>query len=338
MTEVIAEIGQAHDGSVGLLHSYIDALAGTGVDTVKFQAHFADAESSPAEPFRVRFSRVDATRQDYWRRMELSTAQWREVQQHCADRGLRFLCTPFSNHAVEVLESLGVERYKIGSGDIGNHLLLNRVARTGKPTLISSGMSAWDELDAAVDIFRAAGSEATLMQCNSAYPTPPEHVGLNVIAEMRARYALPVGLSDHSGTPYASLAAVALGASVLEIHAVFDRRMFGPDATSSLTIDELAGLVRGVRFLDCALAHPVDKADVGRFAQMRAIFGKSLAVNKALPAGHVLTLDDLEAKKPYGQGLSAAECTRVLGRRLRAAVAKWDFLTEAHLDDAEGPA
>ena len=139
---IIAEIGQAHDGSVGILHSYIDAVAETGVDAIKFQTHIADAESSALEPFRKKFSYVDKTRFDYWKRMELTLDQWKEVKQHCDDAGLEFISSPFSCAAVDLLEALNVQRYKVGSGEITNHLLLEKIAATGKPVIISSGPSA----------------------------------------------------------------------------------------------------------------------------------------------------------------------------------------------------
>lgn len=329
MVEIIAEVGQAHDGSLGILHSYIDAVAATGADTIKFQTHLADAESSPAEPFRVRFSRVDATRQDYWRRMELTEVQWKEVKEHCEKVGLNFLSSPFSNAAVDLLESIGVDRFKIGSGEVTNLLLLERVAQTGLPVLLSSGMSSLSELDCAVNLLRSRGVSLTLMQCNTAYPTPPEQVGLNVIGLLKERYGLTVGISDHSGTPYPAYAATALGASVIEIHTVFDRRIFGPDTSSSLTIDELANMVKGVRAIDAMMTNPVDKTDNRRFLPIKTMFEKSLAVNADLPAGHRLSFADLEAKKPSGMGISASRYAEVIGQPLRRSKSKWEFLEDS---------
>src|SRR5205823_2349390 len=144
---IIAEIAQAHDGSVGILHSYIDALAATGVDAIKFQTHIAEAESSGHEAFRVQFSYVDNTRYDYWKRMELSLEQWIEVKNHCHRKGMLFISSPFSCKAVDLLEKAGVDRYKIGSGEVTNSLLLEKINRTGMPVILSSGMSKMQELD-----------------------------------------------------------------------------------------------------------------------------------------------------------------------------------------------
>ncbi|MBA2561832.1 MAG: N-acetylneuraminate synthase family protein, partial [Chitinophagaceae bacterium] len=144
---IIAEIGQAHEGSLGIAHSYIDALAETGIDAIKFQTHIAEAESSIYEPFRIKFSYEDNSRVEYWKRMEFTKDQWKGLKQHCEERGLEFLSSPFSNAAVALLEGLGINKFKIGSGEVNNFLLLNQVANTGKDIILSSGMSNYEELD-----------------------------------------------------------------------------------------------------------------------------------------------------------------------------------------------
>lgn len=330
--EIIAEIAQAHDGSLGILHSYIDALAGAGVDVVKFQTHVAAAESSAHEPFRVNFSYEDATRYDYWERMGFTEAQWAGVKAHCDEAGVEFMSSCFSQAAVDAMERVGMARYKIGSGEVTNFLLLEKIARTGKPVLLSSGMSSLAELDAAVDFLRPFGNELSVLQCTTAYPTPPERVGLNVMGVLRERYPdLRVGLSEHTALVETGIAAAALGADLLEFHAVFDRRMFGPDAASSLTIDEVKRLVDSVRNVETMLANPVDKTDNQPYRGLKSIFEKSLAVSRDLPAGHTLSFDDLEAKKPTGYGLPAGEFRGVIGRRTGRALRQYEFLNEEDL-------
>jgi N-acetylneuraminate synthase len=324
----MAEVAQAHEGSLGIAHSYITALATTGVNAAKFQIHIAEAESSAHEPFRMHFSYQDATRFDYWKRMSFTEEQWRGLKEHCEDCGLEFLASPFSQAAVDLLESLGVQRYKIGSGEVTNHLMLERIAQTRKPIILSSGMSSYAELDAAVALAQSCGNELTVMQCTTAYPTPPEQVGLNVIAELRQRYpTAKVGLSDHSGTIYPSLAAAALGADALEFHVVFDRRIFGPDATSSLHIDEVRQLVQGVRAIETMLTNPVNKNNVSAFGELKRMFGKSLAVRRNLARGDVIAFDDLETKKPSELGIPAALFSEVVGKRLKCPKAKGEFLS-----------
>jgi N-acetylneuraminate synthase len=332
MIKIIAEIAQAHDGSLGILHSYIDALARTGVDAIKFQTHIAHAESSEHEPFRVNFSYEDKTRYDYWERMEFTLEQWKEIGEHCQQVGLEFWSSPFSNAAVDLLEEAGVYGYKVGSGEVSNFLLLEKIAQTGKPLIISSGMSSFQELDKTVNFLEAKGVDFSILQCYTAYPTQPEQYGLNVISELQDRYQNQViGFSDHSATIAANVAAVACGAEILEFHAVWDKRMFGPDAGASLEIDEIAQLVRDVRRISTALNSPIDKNDNSAFAKVKSIFEKSLAVNKELKAGHILTFDDLEAKKPKGYGIDASRFQEVIGRKLSHELHAYDFLTEEDL-------
>ena len=331
-TKIIAEIGQAHDGSLGILHSYIDLAKKIGIDVVKFQIHIAEAESSPDEAFRIHFSREDKTRFDYWKRMELSLEQWREVKTHCEELGLEFLASPFSLKAVDLLIALDVKRFKIGSGEVQNWLMLEKIAKTGKPILLSSGMSSLEELDETLGFLAKFSSPVILMQCNSQYPTPAERAGLNLIPEMKQRYGLEVGFSDHSGEIFPGISAVALGADWIEAHLVFHKEMFGPDAASSLDPDQFAELVRGIRYIDEALRNPVDKSDLRLFSDMRMMFGKSIAVNKSLSKGHVLTFDDLESKKPAGKGIPAKEYQSVLGRKINKDLEQWSFLNKGDLE------
>ncbi len=328
---IIAEIAQAHEGSLGIAHSYIDALADTGVDAVKFQVHIAEAESSSLEQFRVNFSYEDATRFDYWQRMEFTAEQWAGLKAHCEEKGLEFLASPFSVAAVELLEQLGVQRYKIGSGELSNFLMLQRIANTGKPIILSSGMSNWQELDDTINFLKPFGNELSLMQCTTAYPTQPEQWGLQVMAEMKQRYGIPVGFSDHSANVYAGLAAAALGAVLLEFHVVFHKTMFGPDAKASLSIEETRMLAQGCRQISQSLDVPLAKSESGQYETLKTMFGKSLCINKDLPAGHAIAIADLESKKPGDAGIPARNFQSYLGKKLSLDLPKWSFLKPEHL-------
>ena len=167
---VIGEVGLAHDGSLGYAHAFIDEVARAGADAVKFQTHIAEAESTPSEPFRVAFSRQDASRYDYWKRMEFTESQWRELASHASERGLVFLSSPFSVEAVELLTRVGMAMWKVPSGEIGSVALLDAMISTGRPVLLSSGMSDLRELDAAVERVRRAGLPLAVLQCTTAYP------------------------------------------------------------------------------------------------------------------------------------------------------------------------
>jgi N-acetylneuraminate synthase len=327
---VVAEVAQGHEGSVGLAHAHVDAAADAGADAVKFQTHLADAESTREERFRVPLSQQDATRFDYWRRMEFTEDEWRGLARHAEERGLVFFSSPFSFEAIELLLRVGVPAWKVGSGEVTNAALLERLAATCLPVIVSTGLSDYRELDTAVDVLRGRSPFAVL-QCTTAYPVAPKQIGLNVIAELRDRYACPVGLSDHSGTIYPSIAAVALGASLIEVHLVLSRRMFGPDVSSSVPPDELAQLVEGARLVAAAIASPVDKdAAARRSLELRELFGRSLAPTRALPAGTVLAAGDLALKKP-GTGIPAEQLPGLVGRTLRRAVRPDELLREEDL-------
>ncbi len=329
---VIAEIAQAHEGSLGTALAFVDAVAEAGADAVKFQTHIAEAESTPHEPWRVRFSSQDETRYDYWKRMEFSETQWREIRDRAAAAGLDFISSPFSVQAAELLTRVGISAWKIASGEVKSRALLDRVSETGLPVYLSTGMSPVAEVDDSVALLRERGLDVTVMQCTSMYPTPPDRVGLNVLGEFRTRYPdCAVGLSDHSGTVYPGLAAVALGADAVEVHVCFSRHAFGPDVPASLTIDELADLTRGVRFLEAARGAPVDKDAVAReLAPMRQLFMKSVVAATDLPAGTVLEPGHLAAKKPVS-GIPAERLDELLGRRLARDLRRDQLLAEADL-------
>ena len=328
---IIAEVAQNHDGSLGAAHAYIDAVARSGADAVKFQTHIAAAESTPSEPWRVKFSQQDATRFDYWKRMEFTPDQWRGLARHAEEAGLIFLSSAFSLEAVELLDSLGMRAWKVGAGEITNLPMLERMAQTKRPVLLSSGLADWTDLDRAVRLVRSAGAPVGVFQCTTAYPCPPEKLGLNVMAEIRERYDCSVGLSDHSGKTYAGLAAAALGAEMLEVHVTFSRECFGPDVPASLTTAELRQVAEGVRFIGSALDHPVDKAvAASELSELRLIFGKSLHSARALRAGHRLTSEDLTLRKP-GTGIPAARLKAVVNRRLARPMAAFEMLSEGDL-------
>jgi N-acetylneuraminate synthase len=329
---IIAEVAQAHDGSVNVAHAFIDSIADAGADAVKFQTHIASAESSPLEQWRIPFSKQDASRYDYWKRMEFTLEQWRGLKEHAEARGLVFLSSPFSLAAIELLRSIGIPAWKIASGEVRNEVLLARMLETKLPILLSSGMSLPSETDATIRRVQNAGVPHLLMQCTSAYPCPPERIGLNVLQEFRERFGCETGLSDHSGTIWPSLAAVTLGAKAVEMHVIWDKSMFGPDTVASITFAELKQLVSGIRFTEKMLANPVDKeAEGAAMERMRATFGQSLVLARDLPAGTPLKPEHLASKKPLA-GIPASDFQKTLGGRLRRDVAAGEFLQLSDLE------
>jgi N,N'-diacetyllegionaminate synthase len=331
---VIAEVSQTHDGSLGTAHAFVDAAAAAGADAIKFQTHIASAEGTTEEPWRKRFSPQDETRYEYWRRMEFSPEQWRGLKEHADKAGLHFLSSPFSLEAVELLGRVGVSAWKVASGEINNHPLLDAMAATGLPLMLSTGMSPPEEVDESVERVRRHGVPLAVMQCTSMYPCPPELVGLNLIPELRDRYGCSVGLSDHSATIYPGLAAATLGVEVLEVHITLSRQMFGPDVIASITTGELRQLVDGIRFIEAMRASPVDKAALpDSVTSLRSIFMKSVVAARGLVAGTVLAREDLALKKP-GTGIPARDVETLVGRRLSRALERDEMVLPEHLEGA----
>lgn len=329
---IVGEIAQAHDGSLGMAHAYIDAIADAGANAVKFQTHIAEAESTLDEPWRVKFSQQDITRYDYWKRMGFTEEQWLGLKLHADDRQLLFLSSPFSIEAVDLLSRVGVAAWKIASGEVSNLPMLERMIQTGLPFLLSTGMSPLSEIDRAVEHIQAHHLSVTVMQCTTAYPCPPEQIGLNMLPFFRERYQCFVGLSDHSGTIYPGLAAIVLGCKVVEVHVTLSREMFGPDVRASITTIELRQLVEGIRFIEQMIDHPVNKDSMAtEMEPLRHLFTKSVVLRTTLPAGTTLCEEHLTAKKP-GTGIPAHRLSQLIGRRLRQTVQADELLREEWLE------
>ncbi len=330
---IIGEVAQAHDGSLGMAHAFIESIAEAGADAVKFQTHIAAAESTPGEPWRVKFSSQDASRYDYWKRMEFTEEQWRGLKEHARDRGVLFLSSPFSLEAVELLHRVGVAAWKVASGEATNAPMFERMAATRLPVLLSTGMSSLAEIDAAVGRLKSFGNPFAVLQCTSSYPCPPESVGLNLIPFFRERYNCAVGLSDHSGAIYPGLAAAVLGIDVLEVHVTLSREMFGPDVPVSVTTGELRQLVKGIRFIEKMVAHPVDKdRSAEETAPLKKMFTKSVVARLDLPAGTLLREEYLAVKKP-GTGIRADRLPELVGARLRRDLRADELLREEDLEE-----
>jgi len=264
---------------------------------------------------------------DYWKRMEFAFDQWVELKKHCELQNLYFISSPFSIAAVELLTKIDVDAFKVGSGEVRNDLLLKKIADTSKPVIISSGMSSFNDLDDAVSIFTNDESEIGILQCTTSYPTTPKEWGLNVITELKKKYKnLLIGYSDHSGSIYACLAAAALGSKIFEFHVVFDKMMFGPDSSSSLTIKEVKQVVEGVTKIDESLNNKINKNDLSKFRSLKNLFEKTLSVNRNVKAGDTIKEEMLETKKPKDCGIQASEYKTIIGKKFSRNMKKWDFI------------
>ncbi len=309
---IIAEIGMNHNGDFDKAMLMIDAAAGAGADAVKFQAHIAEAETlrnAPAPPY---FG--EEPRFEYFKRTAFSQPQLLKLKEHSEAKGLVFLCSPFSIQAVDLLESTDIAAYKIPSGEVTNLPYLEYIAGKGKPVILSSGMSNMVELEKAISLIRKFNQDVILLQCTSEYPCPYEEVGLNLIKEFRDRFDVPVGLSDHTLTIYTSIAAVTLGACVIEKHFTLSREMYGPDAKFSLTPEELKQLVEGVRAVETAISHPLDKNDIEKFTEMKVIFQKSITSAVDIAQGATIRAEMVSLRKP-GSGLSPEYFNEIIGKK-----------------------
>lgn len=315
---IIAEVAQSHDGSLGQAMAFIDIAADCGADAIKFQTHIADEESTPAEPWRIKFSHQDESRYEYWQRMSFPREWWSLLKKHAEDKGLVFLSSPFSVKAVDWLENLGMDAWKIASGEVYNEELLDRIERTRKPVIISSGLSELSKSKALVERFLDKNIDVSVLHCTTMYPTPPEEVGLNVLEAMRNE--LPanviVGLSDHSGTIIPSIVSAYLGASIFEVHLTMHKKMFGPDVPASLDPEEFSELVKGIHFAVKMRKSDIEKTDqLFKLSTVKSIFSRSLVFNYDLESGHILEEQDIGFKKP-GTGMPFENRALFLGKKL----------------------
>jgi N,N'-diacetyllegionaminate synthase len=307
-TYIIAEIGSNHDGVLDEALRLIEAAAAAGADCVKAQSYRADRLVAPDHPGHATLDRLSLPR------------SWYPKLKQVAERaGVHFASTPFDLEAVADLAELGVPFLKVASGDLTYTDLLVAVARTGLPVIISTGAAYVGEIEETVHLLREAGAaELAILHCVSAYPTAFDGTNLRAIATLRDRFAVPIGFSDHTPGHAATLAAVALGARIIEKHVTFDRTRPGPDHAFALEMDELAALVRDVRAVEAALGDG-EKVPLAAERDEREGARRAVYAARALEGGHKLTTDDLVCLRP-ARGIPAARRQELVGRRLGRAV------------------
>lgn len=317
-TKIIAEFGNTHEGSVGLAKQFINVAHECGVDAVKFQVHIFDSESLPHAPNPPYFK--DESRQEYFERTSFTQHEWGKLKDYAEiECGVEFLASPFSNEAVDLLESLNVKTFKIASGEVTNLPMLQKIGQLRKSVLLSSGMSNWNEIDAAVQCLTDNGCvDLTLLQCTSDYPCLPENSGLNILDEIRIRYPQhKIGYSDHTLGFAIPIAAVCKGASVIEKHFTLSKQMYGSDAQFSSEPDELKSLVQALRAVEKGLLHTIDKdLKASELAAMKSTFEKMIVASRDLSKGTILQKPDLAFKKPM-DGISASKYKLVIGKILQ---------------------
>ena len=327
---IIAEAGVNHNGSIELAKRLVDAAADAGADIVKFQTFKADtivSKTAQKADYQKRTTGAAETQYEMLKRLELSAADHEVLIDRCREKGIGFLSTPFDLDSIRYLHSLGLPFAKIPSGEITNLPYLRAVNAQGGKVILSTGMSTLDEVAAALKALKDC--EVSLLHCTTEYPCPPNEVNLRAMLTLKERFGLPVGYSDHTQGIEIPVAAVAMGATIIEKHFTLDRNMEGPDHKASLEPDELKAMVAAIRKVEVALGNG-DKAPMPSERKNMPIARKSIVAARDIRRGEALTADNLAVKRP-GTGISPMEIDRVIGRHAATDIAADGVLTEEAL-------
>ena len=317
-TLIIAEAGVNHNGDLTMARHLIDAAAEAGADIVKFQTFKADrlvTASAKKAAYQMLTTAADESQYEMIRRLELSEAMHEQLIAHCKLRGIEFFSTAFDIESLDYLMSLGMERIKVPSGEITNLTYLRRVGSFGKPVILSTGMSNLGEIEAALAVLEKAGmtrDRISVLHCNTEYPVPMREVNLRAMQSIRQAFGVSVGFSDHTEGIEIAIAAVALGACIIEKHITLDRKLPGPDHNASIEPDELARLVYSIRNLELALGDGI-KGPSDSEVKNRLVARKSLVAARVIMQGELFSEQNLVAKRP-GTGISPMCLDELLGR------------------------
>ncbi len=325
MVEIIAEIGNTHEGSIELAKCFIKSAKDAGVDAVKFQFHIFDEESLETAPNPPYFK--NESRRDYFTRTSFNYDQWFQLKRYSNQLGLKFYCSPFSILAGSILNEVGIDGFKIASGEVTNLPLLESIASYKKPIILSSGMSSLNELMTAKNTIFDIWKEPilTCLQCTSKYPCPPSESGVHFINELTKHFK-HVGFSDHTTGVASAIIAIANGATVLEKHFTLSKSMYGPDASFSLEPGEMIQFVKEVRDAELADKAQYIKDDFDEYlTEMKTTFQKSIVASSDISSGTKIEKKHLAYKKPF-TGISAANYKLVIGRILNKNLKKNELL------------
>jgi N,N'-diacetyllegionaminate synthase len=325
---IIAEAGVNHNGQLSLAKKLADAAAAAGADYVKFQTFEPEALVSrfaQKADYQKKATGEEEAQLAMLRKLALTKEEFVSLKTYCNEVGISFLSTPFDLGSIDFLYELGLSFWKVPSGEITNLPYLRKIAKTGMPVVLSSGMCDLTEIDAALNVLTQNGAgDVTLLHCNTEYPTPYEDVNLRAMQEMRTRFSLPVGYSDHTLGIAVPIAAAALGACVIEKHFTLDKTMEGPDHQASLSPQELADMVRAIRTVEAALGSDV-KACSPSERKNRDIARKSIVAARDITQGEVFGEANLTAKRP-GNGISPMRWDEVVGKRAKKSFLKDELI------------
>lgn len=314
---IIAEAGDNHNGDFNTALKLVDVAKRAGADCVKFQTFVTEeiiSKYAEMAEYQKKNTGKEESQFEMVKRLELSFDEFRKIKEYCDRVGIQFLSTPFDLKSVDFLNELGVPFFKIPSGEITNYPYLIKIAHTGKPVVMSTGMCEPDEILAAINVLEKNGSgEITLLHCNTEYPTPLKDVNLYAMRTMKKMFGKKVGYSDHTKGIEVPVAAVALGACVIEKHFTLDKNMPGPDHKASLEPDELGRMVKNIRNIEIALGDGVKRVSESERKNI-AIARKSIVARRNIQEGEILTEENLAVKRP-GTGINPMQWMKVLGTR-----------------------
>jgi N,N'-diacetyllegionaminate synthase len=317
---IIAEAGVNHNGDISLAKKLVDAAADAGADYVKFQTFKAEklvsAKAKKAD-YQVQNTSTDESQLTMLKKLELSESDHHELISYCEKRKIKFLSTAFDMESSGLLESLKLDYFKIPSGEITNLPFLQMAGQSGLDIILSTGMATMEEVKEAMDVLLKNGAQKnkiTILHCNTEYPTPMQDVNLFAMNSMAKEFNVAVGYSDHTEGIEVAIAAVALGADMIEKHLTLDKKMPGPDHKASLEPDELKAMIKAIRNIELALGDGVKKPSASEIKNI-SIARKSLHTAAALKKGKVLTREDLVIKRP-GDGISAMQIEKAIGKKL----------------------
>ena len=334
-TYIIAEAGDNHNGDIGLAHRLVEEAKKCGCDCVKFQTFSAESlvtQKAEKANYQKKNTGNNDSQYSMLKKLELKAKDFIELKLHCDDLGIDFLSTPFDVQSVDLLEQIGVAKYKLSSGDITNMPLLKYIARKEKTIILSTGMCVMDEVKEAVNwIEEENNHNIILLHCTSNYPTPFEDVNMRAMLTLKESFSYPVGYSDHTEGIIIPIMAVSMGARVIEKHFTLDKSLEGPDHKASLNIWELRDMVEAIRNIEAAMGDGV-KLPVSQELETRIAARKSLVAGHDMMAGHIIEEKDISVKRP-GSGIAPKYIKEIIGKKLVKKVMKDELLDWSLLEN-----
>ncbi len=321
---LIAEVGLAHEGSLGIAKSFVKIAKENGADAVKFQHHNFEYESSRLEKFRKNFSSQDKTRAEYWKRTSFNLFEWKKLKKYCDKLKIKFICSPFSIKSAEELNEIGVYAWKIASGEFNNIPLIEYILKnSNKPIILSTGLTTTNEIKKILKVFKKyKRKDFAILQCTSRYPTSLEDVGHDLIEKFKKEFKCNVGISDHSGQINSLIIGLYKNADLIEFHVTFHENFFGPDTSSSIKPDEIKFLskLRDDIYRIKNINTNKEKLTSNQ-KKMIKLFGKSIFAKHDLKKNQKIKMDNLKFLKP-GTGISVVDYKKVLGKYAKRYIKK----------------